>query len=257
MKLAKDQIARQFSRAASTYDQAAQLQTKMATRLIDAIPAEAAGALVELGCGTGWALNEIEQTGRFTLTAVDLAPGMIEIARSRVPAATFHCCDLEKTPLDNNSADVVFSNAAIQWCDAAEAFREMQRICKPRGHIFVSTFGPSTFHELRSAWRDASDTNNRVHEFESTQQIESAMLELGLQNVSVETTDEVIQFDSVDGLLQSIKQLGATNASTKRQTGLLGTKRYRKFRQVFDQRLTDDGHLTLTFESVFAFAQKH
>ena len=95
MKLAKQQIARQFSRAAGTYDLAAQLQNEMASQLIDAIPADLKGTLVELGCGTGWALEQIAMLDRFELTAVDIAPGMIEVAQQRVPSATFHCCDLE------------------------------------------------------------------------------------------------------------------------------------------------------------------
>lgn len=256
MKLAKDQIARQFSRAASTYDLAAQLQNEMATRLIEAIPNKTTGTLVDLGCGTGWALNQFAQMNRYQLTAIDLAPGMIEIAQSRVPTATFHCCDLEETPLPDDAADIVFSNAAIQWCDAAGAICEMNRICKSRGSIVCSTFGPKTLTEIRSAWKSSDDASDRVHYFDSAELVKSTMLELGLENVLVETVDRVLSFNSVDALLQNIKQLGATNASTTRQTGLLGTKRYRQFRQVFERRLEIDGNLNLTFECVFASARK-
>ena len=153
MKLAKDQIARQFSRAAATYDDAAQLQNEMAKRLIREIPAKATGNLVDLGCGTGWALNKLERENRFDLIGIDIAPGMIEVAQARVPGAEFHCCDLEETPLDANCADIVFSNAAIQWCNVSGAIQEMYRICKPNGHLVFSTFGPRTLCEIRSAWR--------------------------------------------------------------------------------------------------------
>ena len=256
MKLAKDQIARQFSRAAATYDQAAQLQNEMAERLIAAIPAHAAGTLVDLGCGTGWALDQLAHAKRFELTAIDLAPGMVEIARSRVPTATFHCCDLEETPLPENLADIVFSNAAIQWCDFCSALREMVRICKPGGHLLFSTFGSNTLNELKSAWQLTGDASDRVHELEPLSIIESTLDELALQHYELASSCREMSFESVDAMLQGIKQLGATNASTTRQTGLLGTSRYRKFRQVFEQRLADSGHLTLTFECVFVTAIK-
>ena len=256
MKLAKDQIARQFSRAAATYDQAAQLQNEMAERLIAAIPANAVGELVDLGCGTGWALYQLAQTKRFKLTAIDLAPGMVEIARSRVPTATFYCCDLEETSMPENSADIVFSNAAIQWCDFSDALGEMERICRPGGHILFSTFGSNTLNELKSAWKLTGDVSDRVHDLEPFSIIESTLNNFELQHFELTSFYREMTFESIDLMLQSIKQLGATNASTTRQSGLLGTSRYRRFRQVFEQRLADCGRLTLTFECVFGTALK-
>ena len=122
MKLAKDQIAQQFGRAAETYDDASQLQIEMADRLIERLPADASGQLVDLGCGTGWALDQISQLKRFQLTGVDIARQMIAIAQARVSPAEFICADLENTPLSDACADVVFSNAALQWCESPKAF---------------------------------------------------------------------------------------------------------------------------------------
>ena len=255
MKLAKQQIARQFSRAAGTYDLAAQLQNEMASQLIDAIPADLKGTLVELGCGTGWALEQIAMLDRFELTAFDIAPGMIEVAQQRVPSATFHCCDLEETTLPDHWADLIFTSSSIQWCDTTTALREIKRIGKPGGYFLGSTFGPGTFAELRSAWQAAGDQQSRVHDFDSCDTIESALREQGFTNIAVRAEDHQLEFDSVDDLLQSIKQIGATNASTSRQTGLLGTQRYREFRSVLQQRLELNGKLSLAFESIFISAQ--
>ena len=256
MKLVKDQIACQFSRAASTYDFAAQLQNEMAERLFDALPAAASGRLVDLGCGTGWALDKLAQTKRFELTAIDIASGMIKVARERVPTADFHCCDLEETPLDDNVADIVFSNAAVQWCDLDGAIKEMRRICKPQGSLVFSTFGPGTLNEIRTAWQSVGDQTDRVHEFESCSSVESTMKQACFEQVVVASVERKLTFDSVDALLKNIKQLGATNASASRQTGLMGTKRYQTFRDVFQRRLARNGHLELTFECIFVVAKK-
>jgi malonyl-CoA O-methyltransferase len=256
MKLAKNQIARQFSRAAATYDHAAQLQNRMASQLIEMIPANVHGSLVDLGCGTGWALEKIHQLNRFELIAIDLAPGMLEVAQSRVPSATFHCCDLEETPLPNESADLVFSNAAIQWCDLGGALTEMKRLCRRGGTILFSTFGSDTLADLRSAWQTSGDTQDRVHRFDSFSNMESTAKAMKFENFQLSASYRELKFDSVDSLLQNLKQLGATNASTTRQPGLLGTSRYRAFRDVLAQRLADDGQLTLTFECVFGLAVK-
>lgn len=255
MKLAKQQIARQFSRAAGTYDRAAQLQNEMSKQLIDAIPAELNGAAVDLGCGTGWALEKIATLDRFELTAVDIAPGMIEVARQRVPSASFHCCDLEETPLPDHWADLVFTSSSIQWCNTNAALQEIKRICKPGGYLLGSTFGPGTFAELRSAWQTAGDQQSRVHDFDSCETIESLMQQQGFKNIVLRSEDHRVEFNTVDDLLQSIKQIGATNASATRQPGLLGTQRYREFRSVLQQRLEQDGKLSLAFESIFISAQ--
>jgi malonyl-CoA O-methyltransferase len=256
MNLSKVQIAHQFSRAASTYDNAAQLQNEMAEKLIGAMPARITGTLVDLGCGTGWALNKLAQKNRFELIGIDIAPGMIEIAQARVPTAQFHCCDLEETPLESKMADVVFSNAALQWCDVEAAIREMHRICKPEGNVVFSTFGPKTLGEIQSAWRTAGDQVDRIHQFKSAGAIKSIMQRIGFETIRIVPVERKSTYNTVDALLRSLKQLGATNASVSRQTGLLGTKRFRSFRDVFETQLERDGHLELTFECIFAVAEK-
>ncbi|MFT5302093.1 MAG: malonyl-CoA O-methyltransferase [Mariniblastus sp.] len=259
MKLVKEQIARQFSRAAATYDQAATLQFEMALRLIQSLTPLAGGTVVDLGCGTGGTLEQLAgQTivsESIELIGIDLAPGMIELAQQRVPRATFHCCDLESTPLGNASVAAVVSNAAIQWCDTAAALNEIDRICQPGASIRLSTFGPETMHEVRSAWLEANDPAERVHVFESAKRLEQRITHMRWLDLSIISELKVQPFDSVDALLKNIKQVGATNASLSRPAGLLGPARYRKFRNVLEQRLARDGQLNLTYDCIYAFAK--
>ena len=255
MKLAKDQIARQFSRAASTYDTAAQLQNEMAEILIDAIPDHSQGTLVDLGCGTGWPLQQLRQTCDCDMTAIDIAPGMIEMARQKVPQVNFICCDLERTPLSDDFADIIFSNAAIQWCDTARALTEMNRIAKPNANLLLSTFGPSTFIEIRSAWEAIGDRSDRIHKFENPQTIERVLEELELKNIAIKRENRQLIYHSVDDLFRGIRNLGATNASSNRQPGLLGKERYRQFKTVFENRLAQNNRLELTFDCIFVVAQ--
>ena len=256
MTLSKQQIAHQFSRAASTYDDASPLQREMAEKLIGNIPTETQGTLVDMGCGTGWALERIASHDRFKLIGIDFAPAMIETAKVRVPSAQFHCCDLETTPLPDNSVDIVLSNAAIQWCDSGSAIAEMFRVCKPGGLLRLSTFGPGTLTEIQSAWEDSGDTTSRVQSFETVQTMTSLAETVGFRSVVCNSEIQIQRFDCVDDLLASIKRLGATNASNTRSTGLLGIRRYRKFRHVLDSRLKENGHLELTYNCFFVFGEK-
>lgn len=255
MKLAKDQIARQFSRAATTYDTAAQLQNEMAGILIDAIPECAQGTLVDLGCGTGWPLKKFVKSGKFEMTAIDIAPGMIEMARHKVPQMNFICCDLESTPLPDAFANVIFSNAAIQWCDTAKALTEIARIAKPNANLLLSTFGPATFVEIHNAWKEIGDSSDRIHQFEDPTTIEHLLNDLNFEEIIIKRENRQLVYHSVDDLLQGIRNLGATNASSNRSSGLLGKERYRQFRAVFENRLTQFNRLELTFDCIFVFAR--
>ncbi|MDA7880150.1 malonyl-ACP O-methyltransferase BioC [Mariniblastus sp.] len=255
MKLAKDQIARQFSRAATTYDAAAQLQNEMAEILIDAIPNHSQGTLVDLGCGTGWPLQQLARSCKYEMTAIDLAPGMIKIARQKTPQINFICCDLESTPLPDDFANVVFSNAAIQWCNTAKALTEISRIAKPKANLLLSTFGPSTFVEISSAWEEIGDSSDRIHQFENPQTIQHLLEDLNLEDIAIQQENRQLIYHSVDDLFRGIRNLGATNASSNRRAGLLGKERYRQFKAVFENRLAQNNQLELTFDCIFVVAK--
>ena len=56
----RQQVARQFSKAAESYDSAAQLQRELGQSLIDQMEPDASGTLIDMGCGTGEALQQIK-----------------------------------------------------------------------------------------------------------------------------------------------------------------------------------------------------
>ena len=171
MNPTKQQIAQQFSRAAETYDEVAQLQVAMAERLIDRMPATATGRLIDFGCGTGYALQLLSQFQSLNLTGIDLAQGMIERCRIRLADVKeeieLRVGDLEQSQLPADSADFAFSSAAIQWCDSEAAFTEFSRVLRPGGILLASTFGPGTLSQLKDAWMAIGDKHQRVHDFEN------------------------------------------------------------------------------------------
>ncbi len=260
MELDKTQIARQFSRAATTYDDVSQLQIEMAERLIDRLKvyslanSKTPANLVDLGCGTGWAMEQIAKLDPpIVLTGIDIAQGMIDVAAKRTPTASFICCDLEQTPIEDDSVDFVFSNAAIQWCEPDSAFDEIKRILRPDGRLIASTFGPSTLKEWREALV-AIGSQPRVHEFETPESLSASLAKNGFSEIAIETDIRHFHFNCVDSMFQSIKKLGATNASTNRPAGMLGRELYRNLRAIFESQLAADGSLSLTFDCVFISA---
>ena len=193
---------------------------------------------------------------QFDLTGIDIAPRMIEFAQARLPKANFICADLEKTPLDDDHADVVFSNAALQWCESASAFGEINRILRPGGILLVSTFGPATLGQWRSAWKTVDPNSQRVHDFESADSMKRSMNQIGFRDLEVQISNREFEFTSVDVMFQSIKRLGATNASANRRTGLMGRRRFEQVVSIFENELQQSGKLTLSYECFFVSAKK-
>lgn len=254
MKLVKEQVARQFSRAAATYDEVAQLQCEMADRLIDRIPTGASGTLVDFGCGTGYALQQLAGIPQLELVGIDIAKGMIQQAQTRPVSARLIVADLEQTDLRNQSVSFAFSNAAIQWCDSHASFSEMARVLKPGGRLLVSTFGSGTLREWKSAWHSINDRNQRVHDFESCDHLRNALVESGFDKIEIASETRQLTFGSVDMLLQNVRKLGATNAAADRSAGMLGREKYLKLRHHFERQLQTAGSISVSFVCIFLTA---
>lgn len=103
--------------------------------------------VLDVGCGTGvisrMAAEQVGETG--SVTAVDLAPDMLSIARS-VPAvgAPIEWCeaDAASLPLSTGSCDVALSQLSLQFVeDRVGALAEMHRVLAPGGRIVISTPG--------------------------------------------------------------------------------------------------------------------
>jgi len=254
--LSPQQIVTRFNRAAATYDEVSALQRAMADALLDRF---AKGTLenaqpdseihiADLGCGTGYLLDQLRQRGFNKLHGFDIASDMLEAVRSGKSSDSVKLteADLQALPVPDEQFDVVFSNAAIQWCDTARAATEIKRVLRPEGHGFISTFGPQTLQQWRSVFE--SHGHSSVHPFESPEQLATKFQESGLDIDHVETKLFIQSFDNVKEMFGSIRKLGASNAVADRKP--ISKSVYQSIHAVFQQQLAKDGFLKLTFEAI-------
>ena len=247
------QVARQFSQAAATYDGAAEMQRELGQALIDQIEPTATGTLVDLGCGTGKALEQINtRCPDLNLIGIDLAPAMIQVSSERNPGAKSFVADIEQTGLPDASANYVLSCAAMQWCRPNNTIAEVARLLAPGGQLLVSTFVSGSLPEFREAWRRVSPALKRVHNLAAAADWEQALAENSFEITEFNQHQRCQAFASVDELLLRFRQLGAGYAGRDRKP--LSREDYTNFRQQLGDVLGADPKLT--FECLTIVARK-
>ena len=94
---------------------------------------------------------------------------------------------------------------------------------------------------------------DRVHSFQSTEQLTAQLKIAGFNSVESKTETIDIQFDSVSTMFDSIRKLGATNARRDRRTGLSGRQWFQQVTDAFEDSKDSEGLLTLTYECCYFF----
>jgi malonyl-CoA O-methyltransferase len=255
--LDKKQVARSFSRAATTYDSVAELQRRVGERLLEFMPQTSAGVVIDLGCGTGYFNSPLQQIfPSAKIIGLDLAEGMVAYARQHQGVKHCLCADAEVLPLANNSVDVIFSSLAVQWCEDTQAlYSEIFRVLKPGGYFVYSTLGPETLHELRQAW---SEVDDYVHVNRFTRQ---SSLRAAIENAGFDAEDFIeeninLEFDSLRNLTRELKSLGAHNVNSGRPAGLTGRQRMLDLINAYERHRNARGLLPASYQTWYQQLQK-
>jgi ubiquinone/menaquinone biosynthesis C-methylase UbiE len=100
------------------------------------VPAESARVL-EIGCGSGTFTGAIAE--RFPrLTAIDVSPALLEVARSRHAQVRLLEMDAHRTSFEDNSFDLVLGCSVLHHLEWSRALKEIHRILVPGGSLRFS-----------------------------------------------------------------------------------------------------------------------
>lgn len=228
----KAKISRNFSRAASRYNDSAHLQKDIACQLVKlAKPCISADShLLDLGSGTGFVAKEL---GRKIMQA-DIAFGMCKHATSHSPAI---CADMESLPFRSDFFDVILSASSIQWADIRLAFSEVSRILKKDGYFIFSTFSEGTLSDIRSSFRKAG-INSVLNEFLSEAAVKQHIAVSSLELVSFSSEERKFEFDSISEFLWSIKDIGA--GAAERNDDTLNRKKLTEVEDIYKNDFNSD-----------------
>jgi ubiquinone/menaquinone biosynthesis C-methylase UbiE len=108
--------------------------------IFDRIGAESGTALLDVACGSGFAASLAAARG-CTVTGLDAADPLLEIARARTPTGTFVCGDMFAMPFSDGTFDAATSFNGI-WKGCEQALSETNRVLKPGGRVGLTFWGP-------------------------------------------------------------------------------------------------------------------
>jgi malonyl-CoA O-methyltransferase len=258
-RLDKGRARRNFEQAAERYDDVAVLQREIADRLLERLDYMRLEPerVLDLGAGTGYAVDALHRRYRKArVIALDFAHGMLLQARRRgrwLRRPLCICGDAESLPLADGAVDLIVSNAAFQWCnDLDRAFAECLRVLRPGGLLMFTTFGPDTLKELRQAWAQV-DGASHVSPFLDMHDVGDALMRARFADPVMDTERMTLTYAAVLDLMQDLKILGASNATSDRPRGLTGRTRLAALDAAYESHRRE-GRLPASYEVVYGHA---
>ena len=125
--------------------------------VLDAAQVTRGTRLLDVGCGSGLTLALANERGAIP-AGLDISPGLLEIARERLPHADLREGDMEALPFKDAAFDGVTGVNAFQFAgDPRRALREAARVTRAGGHVVASLFAApersqgTVAHEAMSA----------------------------------------------------------------------------------------------------------
>ena len=257
----KRAIAQAFSRAAPNYDQASHVQQRVGEQmlaLLQAQPGPVERAL-DIGCGTAALTLALTPHAR-CITALDLAPGMLQVARSndrQRRLAAFVCGDAERLPFAPGQFDLVFSSFTLQWCeDLTTALTEIHQVLRPGGRLLLSLPVENTLRELRLSWQRAEQRYQHVNQFLSRAQVREHVERSGFHLLQWQGKLGVAFYDNVRSLTRELKTLGAHQVVSNRNRALTGRKTVFKMMSAYEHFRNHQGLLPASWHYLVMLLQK-
>lgn len=246
-------VARQFSRAARTYDQAAIIQQEVGSRLLERLDLIKLDPklILDLGSGTGFFTPALAQKyPKAHILKLDIAEKILRFSSSKNAI----CGDGENLPLKNHSVDFIFSNCTFHWfVNPQKVLAEIHRVLKPEGLLLFSTFGPDTLKELRESF-STIDQNMHVNAFIDMHHIGDMLVQTQLHDPVMDMEMITLTYENVMGLIRDLKDTGSNQVYRKESMGLSPKETLNKLINAYEYYRTTEGLIPATFEVIYGHA---
>ncbi|MDP0589363.1 MAG: malonyl-ACP O-methyltransferase BioC [Candidatus Endonucleobacter bathymodioli] len=249
----KKRVASHFSRAATSYDDVARLQKRVAASTMMLLPSSQIPlTILDLGSGTGCQTNVLaKQYPGSLVVGTDLSSGMVQYAKSKyseVCNSVWSIGDIENIPFQSSSFNLVYSSLAIQWCDLQTVIQQVKRILKPKGTFIFSTLAEGSISELRAAWQ-LVDEGIHINYFPSFFEQKKLLENGSVQLKALRCQHETLFYSDTLTLLRELKALGV-NAIRLPRKGLMSRKKLKALCTAYET-FREDAGLPLSYKVIY------
>ena len=194
-----------FNSKAESYSRFAVVQHELAAWLSQWLePADETRCLHALELGAGGGLFTRTLTARFEhLTAIDVAPRMVEEGQSLLPEVDWRVGDawhLQCEPVDR-----IFSSSLLQWCEEPRrVLQQWRSLARPGARMLHGTYVAPTLPE----WESISEFQSPLV-WHNQSQWEDYFQQAGWRVLRSEACLRIMEFGSARELLRFFHQTGA------------------------------------------------
>jgi len=177
------------------------------------------------------------------------------VDRDGFSAPLFVAADEEALPFRDGVFDLVVSALSLQFVnDLPGTFVQIRRALRPDGLFLAVLMGGDTLTELRQSFAVAeSDIDRglspRVAPFADLRDLGALLQRAGFALPVTDSDSITVRYDSVFGLMNDLRRMGATNVLAERTRTPLKRATLLRMAEIYRQRFADaDGRVRATFE---------
>ena len=127
-----------FDRLAPGWDDGLIRNDDIIDKILDGAEVGPGKDVLDVACGTGVLFPDYLKRNVASLTAVDIAPEMVRIARQKFPKVTVYCGDVEAVDFGRKFDCIVVYNAFPHFPEPLQLIRTLSGMLKPGGTLTVA-----------------------------------------------------------------------------------------------------------------------
>ncbi|WP_119343118.1 malonyl-ACP O-methyltransferase BioC [Facilibium subflavum] len=151
----------------------------------------------------------------------------------------------------SSGTDIILSNCQLHQTQSIDKkLTHYYAHLSKKGVLLLSTFGSTSLQEIKKAWR-LIDSTPHINQMLDMHDLGDILLNHQFQTPVVDAEHLQLNYQTIQGMIEDIRQLHEPLADTKMRKTLTGKNRW----QQFIKRLEKQG-LSINYEIVYAYAQK-
>lgn len=134
----KKHIKEFFDRCAPSWNIGIERPEAVIQKIMDNAQIAQGEDVLDVACGTGVLFPYYQARALASLTAIDISPEMVKIARASAPEVNVLCGDAETAEFDKTFDAIVIYNAFPHFPDSEGLIRALSKWLKPNGRLTVA-----------------------------------------------------------------------------------------------------------------------